>query len=137
METIIARGHPNITSKHKTTFEITKDSEISKRADCIIGVKANKGLKDLSEEFKKRARDKNSVIKVILNVGGLQETIYGRGHPELTFSHETDIVVRKSKFICPRTLMIKANKSSAELDRRLVELLKKDNQKLEMRIEII
>ncbi|MEM2324735.1 MAG: DUF371 domain-containing protein, partial [Archaeoglobaceae archaeon] len=41
---ILAFGHSNITAKHRTTFEITKDQEISKRADCVIGVKASKSI---------------------------------------------------------------------------------------------
>ncbi|HIP58595.1 MAG TPA: DUF371 domain-containing protein, partial [Archaeoglobus profundus] len=36
-EVITAWGHPNITAKHRTTLEITKDEELSIRGDCIIG----------------------------------------------------------------------------------------------------
>ncbi|MEM4523515.1 MAG: DUF371 domain-containing protein, partial [Archaeoglobaceae archaeon] len=42
-----AFGHPNITAKHPSTVEVTKDPEISKRADCVIGVKADKSISDL------------------------------------------------------------------------------------------
>jgi hypothetical protein len=137
MEMVIARGHENITSKHKTTIEITKDEEISLRADCVVGVKADKSLVDFSEEFKKKARDRNSIIRAVLRAGGLQEEIVGRGHPNLTFSHKTDIVIRKSNYVCPRTLMINADKSSKELDRRLVKLLKNRDQKIVLEVEVL
>ncbi|MFH1774698.1 MAG: DUF371 domain-containing protein [Methanobacteriota archaeon] len=137
VETIISYGHENITSKHATTLEITKDKEITKNADCIIGVKADKGISELSENFKQNARNEKSVIKVVLQAGNITETIIGRGHPDLSFSHETDIVIRKSAFICPRTLMIKADKSARELDRRLINLLKDRKQKLIVEISIV
>lgn len=134
VETIISYGHENITSKHDTTLEITKDREITKRADCIIGVRASKSVSELSENFKRRAR--NSIIKVVLHAGNVTETVIGRGHPDLSFSHKSDIVIRKSDFVCPRTLMIKANKSARELDRNLINLLKDRKQKLIVEISI-
>jgi hypothetical protein len=136
-EVITARGHPNVTSKHRTTLEITTDEEIGPRADCIIGVSASKGMADLSEEFKERARDENSVIQVRLAAGGREERIVGRGHPGLPFSHPTDIVIRKSGYICPRTLMVRADKAAAALDERLINLLKDKNQELIVEIEIL
>lgn len=137
METIISYGHENITSKHSTTLEITKDEEITKRADCIVGVRADKALSELGEDFKKKARNENSKIKVVLKAGGITETIVGRGHPHLPFSNETDMVIRKSTFICPRTLMIGADKSARELDRRLINLLKDRKQKLTVEISVV
>ena len=131
VETIISYGHENVTSRHDTTLEITKDEEITKRADCIVGVRASK-----SEEFKQKARS-NSIIKVVLRAGNITETVTGRGHPKLSFSHKSDIVIRKSTFICPRTLMIKADKSARELDRNLINLLKDRKQKLIVEISIL
>ncbi len=135
VETIICYGHANITSRHGTTLEITKDEEITKRADCTIGVRADKGISELSEEFKQKAGN-NSIIKVVLRAGNITETITGIGHPNLSFSHKSDIVIRKSTFICPRTLMIKADKSARELDRNLINLLKNRKQKLTVEISV-
>lgn len=137
VETIISYGHENITSRHGTTLEITKDREITKNADCIIGVKADKGISELSENFKRNARNEKSVIKVVLQAGNITETIIGRGHPDLSFSHESDIVIRKSNFICPRTLMINADKSAKELNRNLINLLKDRKQKLIVKLSIV
>ncbi|MFQ5975719.1 MAG: DUF371 domain-containing protein [Candidatus Hydrothermarchaeales archaeon] len=136
MEKIVAYGHGNITSKHKTAIEITKDKEISKRADCIIGVGADKGICDLSSDFKNLARKGDSVIKAVLRVEDLEEAVTGRGHQNLSFTHKSDFVLRKSNFVCPRTLMIKADKSSRDLDRDFVKLLENSDSKIEMRLYI-
>jgi hypothetical protein len=136
VERIYAYGHRNVTGRHRTTLEVTKDEEISKKADCIIGVGADKGLKDLGEDFKSKAKSHDATIEVILVTGDIEEKIIGKGHPDLTFTHGTDVVVRKSEFICERTLMIKADKSSMELQRRLIERLKDPKQRIEVLIDL-
>jgi hypothetical protein len=136
MERVVAFGHRNVTSRHRTTLEITSDDEISKRADCIVGVGADKGIKDLSEEFKSKARGRRATIELTLRVGDIEEKIIGKGHPDLSFTHETDMVIRKSEFICGRTLMIKADKSSRDLKAEIVGKLKKQGQKVEILINV-
>ena len=52
-----AYGHPNITAKHKTTLEFTKDKELSLRGDCIVGVKSDFELpliKNFISQLKKK-----------------------------------------------------------------------------------
>jgi hypothetical protein len=136
VERIIAYGHRNVTGRHRTTIEITRDREITKRADCIVGVNAEKGIRDLSDEFKALARRPEAIIEVTLKVDDLVERITGRGHPDLSFIHETDIVIRKSVFICGRTLMIGASKSSLGLNPRITEKLKDPKQQMEVLIEV-
>jgi hypothetical protein len=137
METVIAYGHENVLSLHKTTIEVTMEPHLTKKGDCIIGVGADMGLLDLGDDFKSAARDSNARIRVTFSAGGVKETVTGRGHPDLTLSHKTDMVLRKSDFTCPRTLMIHADKSAAELDRKLINLLKDRNQKLLVNIEVM
>ena len=48
IERIYAWGHENIMCTHRTTIEITRDKNMSKRGDCIIGVNASKACIDLS-----------------------------------------------------------------------------------------
>ena len=45
------KGHKNVTSLHKSTFEVTKDVEIGPTADCIIGTSMDKSMFDFPEEF--------------------------------------------------------------------------------------
>ncbi len=124
-ETVEARGHFNITAKHPTTFQITKDTDISRRADCIIGVAADKAMHDLGERTKTALINDDSVVNLTLNVGEMQEVVTGYGSSRLTCSSNVDMVARKSSFTSHRTLMIKADKAAINLDRRLIERLKR------------
>ncbi len=134
---IIAYGHPNVTGRHRTTLELTKDREMTIKGDCIIGVSSDKSIRDLSEEFKGKARKNGSMIELTLKVGGLVERITGEGHPDLTFGHDTDIVVRKSDYICSRTIMIRADKSARELDKEILKRLKNPKEKIEAQINVL
>jgi hypothetical protein len=136
VDRVISYGHPNVTSRHPTTLEITRDEYISKRADCIISVSADRGLADLSEKFKQKARRRGSRIVAVLKVGPYTEVVTGEGHPGLSFTHPRDIVLRKSAFLCPRTLMIKADKSAVDLDERIKRLLKDENQRIVLEIKV-
>ncbi len=124
-EEIIAWGHKNITAKHRTTLEVTKEENLTLRGDCIIGVKADKAICDIDERIKEWLRAGNRiVIEIILPQYGLKDSLIGFGSSEMTFEHKTDIVVRKSSYICDRTLAIKANKAAKDIDREIVKLLK-------------
>ena len=52
VEVIRCRGHENVRGMHKSTFEITKEAELSPQGDCIVGVAADKGAADLSPKFR-------------------------------------------------------------------------------------
>lgn len=121
---IKACGHENVTSKHKSTFEITKDPEIGLSADCIVGVAMDNSMLEFPDEFKKAIANPDSEIHVILDTENGHDEIIGYGHEDLTLTHPTDIVCRKSDYTCSRTLMIKANKAACDLDEKLIEDLK-------------
>ncbi|MDI6642617.1 MAG: DUF371 domain-containing protein [Candidatus Hodarchaeaceae archaeon] len=132
---VVARGHPGVTARHRTTFMVTKDREVSPRGDCIIAVGADKAVSDLPPELK-RAIKAGRELSITLKVGKTVEKIQARGHPSLALDHPTDIVVRKSKFTCGRTLAIRADKAAADLQRKFVTALRNPATKLEMRVEI-
>lgn len=129
-ETIEASGHENILSTHKTTFELTKEAHLTKRGDCIICVKAKKGLTDLSPEFKKATKRENAKMTITLEVDKVKEIIRAQGSPSLLFSHPTDLVIRKSDFICGRTLAVRADKAACDFSRQFVEKLKSTRQRV-------
>ena len=131
-EVIIARGHENIQSTNETTFEVTKEIHLTKKGDCIIAVDATKGAVDLSEKFKDLACSDNAQIIIELEVDGEKETVKGWGSSGLTLTHPTDLVIRKSNFVCNRTLAIKADKTAFKFSRRLVEKLQNPNQKVKI-----
>ncbi len=120
----IAKGHSNITSKHKSTFEVTMDKEIGLRADCIIGVSSDVKLLDLPKELLDIIRCENTIIKIKLETVNAVDLIKGYGHPNLTLDHPSDMVCRKSDFTCNRTLMILADKAACDLKPELVRDLK-------------
>ena len=131
---IKTKGHKNVSSLHKSTFEITKDQEIGPTADCIIGVAMDNSMNDFTNEFKSKIANINTKVTVILDTENGYDEIVGFGHENLTLTHPTDIVCRKSDYTCSRTLMINANKAARDLDLNLIEDLK--NEK-EMEVTII
>lgn len=135
-ETITAYGHPNILATHETTLEITKHSELTRRGNCIVAVKANKALADLAPNFKEAAKNENAKILITIKADGLYETIRAYGNPKLTLTHKTDIVIRKNNYICARTLAIKADKAARDLQRKLIQKLQNPNQKVQIILAI-
>ncbi len=122
-------GHENIRSFHQKTIEITKESHLTPQGDCIIGVNATSSCADLPSEFKEKLRDPNSKVSFLIKVGEHKFLVKGQGHENLTLTHTEDIVIRKSDFVCPRTLSVKCDKASDLLPREMVSLLQNPNTK--------
>lgn len=131
-----ARGHGNIVATHKTTFEITKEAALTRQGDCIIGVEASKAVADLPIEFKEAARKEGARITITIEAGELKEVVKARGSPQLTFTHPTDLVVRKSSYVCGRTLAIGADKAASDFSRKLVEKMKAPNQEITVTLTV-
>lgn len=134
IDIVYARGHPNILATHKTTFEITKEEHLTKRGDCIIGVRANKSVLDLNPNLKKLIKIPNSRITVMLELNDIIEEVHGMGDPRLTLDNPTSIVIRKSNYISDRTLMIYADKAAIDIRRDLIELLRNADSLLKITI---
>jgi uncharacterized protein len=117
-------GHPNVTSRHRTTFEITKDTEIGLTADCIVGVGSKVSMEDIPEEMLNAIRSNDSRVTIKLETENAQDEIHGFGHSELTLDHPTDMVSRKSDFKCGRTLLINADKAACDLNKQMINDLK-------------
>jgi hypothetical protein len=135
-EIINAFGHENVLSTHKTTFEITKEVHLSKRGDCIIAVKATKGASELPRKFKEAARKENAKMTIIIEADKVKEVIKAQGSPRLLFSHPTDLVIRKSDYVCGRTLAVKADRVACDLSRQLVEKLRKSSQEVRITLSV-
>ncbi|MCX8175679.1 MAG: DUF371 domain-containing protein [Candidatus Bathyarchaeota archaeon] len=127
VEVFIAYGHEAVKATHPTTLEVTKERNLTSKGDCIVAVGASKSTTDLSENFKILARKPSTKITLKIRVGELVEVVEGFGNPNLTLNHPTDIVVRKSTYTCPRTVMVKANKAAINLHRQLISKLKNPN----------
>jgi len=129
-------GHKNIRSLHKKTIEITKDSHLTTSGDCIIGVNAKYGCADLPNEIKEKLKNSNSKIRFSITVEEHVFKISGYGHDDLQIIHHNDIVIRKSTFVCPRTLAVKCDKSSDSIPRDMIKLLQNPDQKGILSIEV-
>ncbi|MDQ5875270.1 MAG: DUF371 domain-containing protein [Thermoproteota archaeon] len=133
---VIFYGHPNIRSLHAKTIEITKDEHLTPRGDCIIGVKANKACADLDESFKHRLKSNLSVIKIEIMAGDESFLISGRGDERLSMLNSNDIVIRKTNFVCPRTMSVLCDKASSDVPRKLVRILQDQETKGIFRITL-
>jgi hypothetical protein len=135
-ESFQARGHPNIRSTHRTTIMVTRDDWLTPRGDCVVAVRAEKGLADLSPELKEMMKRQNSKIQLVIAAGNTIFEVTGRGGPGLMLSHPTDIVARKSLHICERTLMIQANKAACDMNEALVNLIKDTERVINVTISV-
>ena len=133
---IFARGHRNIQGTHKTTFEITKEETLTKQGDCIIAVEATKGAADLPLEFKEAARKKGAKITITIEAGELKEIVRAKGSPRLWFTHPQDLVVRKTDYVCGRTLAIVADKAAGDFSRKLVEKIQDSSQRIKITLTV-
>ncbi|HLC96111.1 MAG TPA: DUF371 domain-containing protein [Candidatus Nanoarchaeia archaeon] len=114
-------GHPNITAKHKTTLEFTKDKHISLKGDCIIGVNADFDAKKIKDSLKSSKR-----IKIFIKVDEFGEEVNCEYNPG--FNGNKELVIRKSGFISERTLGIGADKACTDLNAEMASKLKNSGQ---------
>lgn len=123
-------GHPNITSKHKNTFEFTKDSFVTPTGDCIVGVKASFSLTEIKKFINSLEGTK---IKIIISVDDIKEEINALVNKDFNSDHE--MVIRKSDFLSDRTFAVRASKSSMDFSRGIVGEMGDTNSKIEVKIE--
>ncbi len=135
-EVIHAHGHENIRATHKTTLEITKEPSVSKRGDCIIAVDATKGALDFHPAFKKSARSENAKITIKIEAGAIVDVVKAKGTRRLLFTHPTDAVIRRSDYVCGRTVAIGADKAATDLSRKLIEELQTKNRQIRITLKV-
>jgi len=132
-EIVFGYGHENVLAVHKTTVEFTRDKHLSKKGDCIVAVAADKGLADLSAEFKENLRKPHAKLTILIEAGEIKERVEANGSPQLIL---TDMVIRKSDYVDNRTLAIQADKAALDLSRDLVEKLRNPKQKVKITLEV-
>jgi hypothetical protein len=120
---VIFYGHPNIQSLHARAIEITKNTNLTLRGDCIIGVSANKACKHLDPTLQRLLKREDSVVKLSITAGNLSYRVNGFGNTRLMLLDAQDIVIRRTNFTCSRTLCVNSDKASLDIPRELVLLL--------------
>lgn len=130
-------GHENIRSLHQKTIEITTESNLTLNGDCIIGVNASCSCNDIPEKMKKLLRNSKTNILFTIKVKDFSFKVRGKGHDELILTHPHDIVIRKSSFVCPRTLATNCDKASDSIPRKMIKILQNPDTKGIFVIDII
>jgi len=119
-----AYGHPNIKATHKSTLEITTENYLTPKGDCIIGIKSSISPYYFPKKLKELLL-KEIPLKLVLICENFKDEVIFYGSPRLTLKSKISLVIRKSKFIDDRTIGIRANKSAKDINRNLIENLKK------------
>jgi hypothetical protein len=135
-ETLTFTGHPLISSKHRTTLEVTKSPNLTEKGDCIIGVNATKAGIDFDPAFRRMLADDRTSVRVTLKIGREKIIVCGKGHPLLTLTHAEELVLRKSSFASPRTLAVGVDKVAIDIPRRIVAMLRDSRVVGTMEIEL-
>jgi uncharacterized protein len=136
-ETIRCRGHPNVLSLHPTTFEITKEMHLTCKGDCIIAVAAEKGAADLSPGFRAALSRDDAVLLTRLTCGEISVVVTSFGSAGLVLDHPSDLVWRRSRYVCGRTIGIETDRAARDLPCELVDRLKAGRELLvEMTVTI-
>jgi hypothetical protein len=133
-ERIRCRGHPLVRATHPTTFEVTAEENLTRQGDCIIGIGADKGAASLSPEFRRVIADDRAVLTTRLTAGGHTVEVPGQGSSKMTLTHPTDLVWRRSGYVCPRTIAIHCDHTAVTLPRELVRALREE---AELEVEMV
>ena len=135
-EVIFGFGNENVQATHHSTVEFTKDTHLSRNGDCIIIVSADKGLVDLSAEFKAALKKTNSKLTIRIEAGNISDEIHAFGFSQLTLTHPQEMVIRKSDYASDRTLGIHADKAAKDLSRELAKKLKNPKQQAKITLTV-
>lgn len=134
MDVIIeAKGHPNIRATHQTTWQLTTEKHLTPRGDCIIAVNASHAAKDLPKEIKHHLQQ-GGKVKIVIMTNNIQYSGIGKGHPDLNFTHQTDMVFRRSNYTCERTITINTSFTSKDLPREFVEQAQDSSTKISIKL---
>lgn len=129
-------GHENVRALHPRTIEITTEPDLTLQGDCIVGVSAECGCKDIPKRLKEKMKDERSKVTLSIQVNDEIFQVVGNGDRDLILEHPHDIVIRKSKFVCPRTLAINCDKASNDIPRKMVKMLQDPQTKGVFVIEV-
>jgi uncharacterized protein len=119
-EIIHCRGHPFVLGTHPTTFEVTREVHLTKKGNCIIGISSDKSCNRLSAEFKRVLTHDDAILITSLLCDGKTVEVKSRGSSQFTLNHPTDMVWRRSSFVCGRTIGILSDHVAATLSEGLL-----------------
>jgi 16S rRNA (cytidine1402-2'-O)-methyltransferase len=109
----VAHGHPRISGSHTKTVELTRDTEVTGRATCVVGVRSEHD----DDELMKLRGD----VEVTLGAGGITDSFTATISP--FFLGDDALVFRRGPGLRGRTLAYDASKAATEIDRDLVRAM--------------
>jgi 16S rRNA (cytidine1402-2'-O)-methyltransferase len=118
------RGHPNVTATHDKTLELTRDTDISRRATCVIGVASDHDDRAL---LALRGR-----VEVTLECDGARDSFTATMSP--FFLGDASLVFRRGPGLHGRTVAFDASGTAATLDRALAAKLASSDARLAVTI---
>jgi hypothetical protein len=122
-EFVRCRGHPLVLGTHPTTFEVTREDHLTENGNCIIGIGADKGCAGLSAPFRSVLSHDDAVLQTRLECGGVIVRITSRGSARMMLDHPSDMVWRRSTFVCGRTIGILSDTVAKTLPEELIRNL--------------
>jgi hypothetical protein len=138
-EVVRARGHENVAATHASTFEVSTDDFLTPAGDCILAVEADRAPADFDPAFVDACKGHDATVTATVVVedgdGTLEDSVTGRGHPDLTFESDRSAVGRTSDYVDGRTVMVGADFAAEGFDRDLVTALA-DGASLELILEV-
>ncbi|HLC59540.1 MAG TPA: DUF371 domain-containing protein [archaeon] len=137
-EEIHAHGHPDITATSETVIGFTKLENLheSKEKHGIIGVKASKSSKELSDSMRDSLKGASKVHVIVEIDDVVAEKFTAYGSPALKLNSEEEIIIRKNDDIHGNTAVIMADKASMDINREFVEKLKNPHSRIKIILEI-
>ncbi|MCQ8893202.1 MAG: DUF371 domain-containing protein [Methanolinea sp.] len=123
--TISCHGHPHITALHPSTLEITREPAVTLRGDCIVGVGAVRGARDLPPDVRDLLCRDEARVTACFRCRGLTVVLHGHGSRKMTLSDPSDMVFRRSHFVCGRTVAIGTDLTARLFPRDFVEELRR------------
>lgn len=136
VEEVAFLGHAMVRGTHEKTMEITTEGHLTPRGDCIIGVGASKGIAQLSPSVKRALKSDSARVRFTIVAPGGEYSFVAHGSRDLSFESPSDMVIRRSSFVCGRTLAIRAESSAKEIPRDLLGTLKSPGAAGLLRIEV-
>jgi hypothetical protein len=120
------RGHKKILATHATTVEITTETNLTEKGNCILLVGCEVACAHIPEEMKTLMRSSLAEVSFQFEAGGIKDVVRGYGDPALSLSDEISMVLRKSGYVSPRTAAVRCDKSARAINRELVRALRKE-----------
>lgn len=121
-------GHENILGTHRNTLEFTKDKDLTRKGDCIVGVSA-----DFCKDSLKELAKKYSLVRITIRIAGQNDSFTAITNKEYDDSKE--LVIRRSSFKSKRTFAINSEKTAYTLKRDIINMLKDKKANASVSIE--